>query len=78
MDKREALKFLEDLTEKIKAMTPEEFAARERELGVDKLVYDPAKYMIPFCTRPDDLGCHAHFGKHCFNAFQCPPTGETK
>lgn len=78
MDKKESLAFLDSLIEKTKAMTSEEFAERERLLGVDKVVYNPADYDPPDCTRPDDTECHAHCGKKCYNGFLCQIEGDAK
>lgn len=70
MNKRETLELLDRLISEIQGMSDEEFAERERQLGVDKITYNPMNY-LPDCTRPEDTGCHAHSGMKCCNMFQC-------
>jgi len=44
----ESIAFLDDLIEKTKKMSKEEWAAREKELGVDKIRYNPYEYLGTF------------------------------
>jgi len=71
MNRQETLDFLQSLIDQTKAMSNEEFAEREKQLGVDKLTFDPRNYEPPDCTIPEDTECHAHCGAKCYNEFQC-------
>ena len=44
MSDKPTITFIDTLIFKTKAMTKEEFAAREKELGVDQIDFNPADY----------------------------------
>jgi hypothetical protein len=59
MTKQESLSFLDDLIAQSKAMSREDFLAREVSLGIDKIHFAPTEYLDTWrkTERFDPSGC---------------------